>query len=123
MALYKFPRVGTGVTRTTDGAFIPSADANLDWQAYQKWLTLGNITDPSDPLTAEEQAAAAEAIAQATLSGVAKVDTVFTALKTATDAQIATFVTNNFGTFTAQQRAAIKLLLMVAALVLRKGVV
>jgi hypothetical protein len=45
------PRFGPAqsVSRTTDGAAIPFADANTDYQAYLKWLAEGNT-----PLPAEE---------------------------------------------------------------------
>ena len=39
------------VIRTTDGACIPFAPDNTDYQAYLKWLEEGNT-----PLPAEEQA-------------------------------------------------------------------
>ena len=39
------------VIRTTDGACIPFAPDNTDYQAYLKWVAEGNT-----PLPAEEQA-------------------------------------------------------------------
>lgn len=43
-----------GVIREADGAHIPDNPLNLDWQAYQAWLTAGNTPDaaaPADPVT------------------------------------------------------------------------
>lgn len=37
------------VIRTTDGACIPFADGNTDYEEYKAWLALGNT-----PLPAEE---------------------------------------------------------------------
>lgn len=64
-----------------------------------------------------------EATARDALGADVRADAVFTALQAATPADIAALVTNRFPAFTAPQRAVIKLLLQVAALVLRKGVV
>lgn len=36
----------SGVLRTADGAMIPSAPANRDWQGYLAWVALGNAPDP-----------------------------------------------------------------------------
>jgi hypothetical protein len=44
MADYKI--AGEGVMRRRDGAFIPPSDDNMDWQAYQKWVSDGNEADP-----------------------------------------------------------------------------
>lgn len=63
----------------------------------------------------------AERDGQAALAADAQADAVFAQLKSATPAQIATFVNTAFSTFTVQQRAVIKLLLEVAALVVRRG--
>ena len=57
-----------GVIRLDDGAHIPDAPSNRDWQEYQDWLADGNTPQPADPilpsppksdapLTAEELAA------------------------------------------------------------------
>jgi len=73
-----------------------------------------------DAETAAVVAAGVEQAAVATLEADAKADAVFDTLKTATAAQISTFVNNQFSGFTAPQRATMKLLIHVAALVLRR---
>lgn len=40
--MYQQIRGSTSVTRTTDGANIPSDPGNRDWQDYQAWLAAGN---------------------------------------------------------------------------------
>ena len=35
-----------GVKRISDGACIPEAPGNTDWQDYQSWLSKGNIPEP-----------------------------------------------------------------------------
>lgn len=35
-----------GYTRTTDGAFIPIAPGNMDYEAYLIWSAVGNKADP-----------------------------------------------------------------------------
>jgi hypothetical protein len=53
--MYKQTKLISGQTehcciiRTTDGAYIPFAPANTDYQEYLKWLEEGNT-----PLPAEE---------------------------------------------------------------------
>lgn len=34
------------VRRTSDGASIPEAPGNLDWDEYQAWLAAGGVPDP-----------------------------------------------------------------------------
>ena len=36
---------GEIIIRIQDGAFIPADEANVDYQAYLKWLAAGNTPD------------------------------------------------------------------------------
>ena len=47
----------------SDGAFIPSDPANMDWQTYQMWLATGNIPTPRPSPTLAQQAAAISSVA------------------------------------------------------------
>jgi hypothetical protein len=44
----KFGGEPASVIRTTDGACIPFAPDNTDYQAYLKWLDEGNTPQPAD---------------------------------------------------------------------------
>ena len=37
-----------GIRRLADNAFIPCDEANTDYQAYLKWLALGNTPEPAE---------------------------------------------------------------------------
>lgn len=49
MAEYKLNRTG-GVIRESDDAVIPADAKNIDWKEYQRWLNVGGIPDPADPV-------------------------------------------------------------------------
>ena len=53
----------SSVRRDADGAAIPDAAGNIDWQAYQAWLTAGNTPTPAAAPTSAQVAAAAYAAA------------------------------------------------------------
>ena len=123
MADYKLKFGSPGVIRVSDGAHIPESESNRDYQEFLAWLDAGNTLDPAETPeeTAARQAQEAEVAGQEDLRANLKMDAVFDALKTATPAQISTFVNNQFPAFTVQQRAVMKMLIQVAALVVRRN--
>ena len=74
-------------------------------------------------VAAVEAADIAERAAQDTLADEAHADAIFVALRNATGAEIAAFINNRFPLMTLQQRAVLKLLLHLVALILRRRVV
>jgi len=38
------------VQRLSDGAWIPFADKNADYEDYKRWVAFGNIPQAADPL-------------------------------------------------------------------------
>lgn len=68
---------------------------------------------------AAQQARAAELASQKQLKADIKIDEVFDQLRSATPAQINTFVNNAFSGMTVQQRKVIKMLVQVAAITVR----
>lgn len=119
---YKLRFNSPGVIRLADNAHIPEDLANTSWQEFLTWLAEGNTPDPAE--TPEETTAREsqelEHAEQESLRDNLKMDAVFDSLKRATPAQINTFVNNQFPAFTAQQRAVMKMLIQVAALVVRR---
>jgi hypothetical protein len=55
MALYRLASGPSGplIQRTTDNLSIPADLANVDYLAYQDWITAGGVTDPIVPDTAQ----------------------------------------------------------------------
>jgi hypothetical protein len=43
--------LANGILRISDNAFIPFDPANTDYQAYLKWVALGNQPTPADEVT------------------------------------------------------------------------
>jgi hypothetical protein len=46
--LIKYLNIVNSVQRLSDGAFIPFDPNNTDYQAYLRWLDLGNTPEPAD---------------------------------------------------------------------------
>jgi hypothetical protein len=120
MTLYR-QASGGGVLQ--DVHYIPNDPANRDHQEYLAWVAKGNTPDPE--FTPEELSdralERARREANQTLESAAKADDIFGTLRNFTEAQIVTFVDNTFRTMPDPQRQVMKMLVHVAALVLRKG--
>lgn len=47
MISYQLINGGDAILRVTDGAYIPTDFANVDYQTYLAWLAVGNTPDPA----------------------------------------------------------------------------
>jgi hypothetical protein len=45
--MYRLTASGHSVIRISDGAVIPFAQGNVDYQAYLQWVALGNTPLPA----------------------------------------------------------------------------
>lgn len=57
--MYKYIANSTSILRLADGAVIPDAPGNADWQIYQAWIAANNTPEPADPEPTEHANAAA----------------------------------------------------------------
>ena len=51
--MYKLRENAGGITRLSDGAYIPPSPENQDWQDYQTWLKTGSKPEAA-PATVEQ---------------------------------------------------------------------
>lgn len=111
----------TGLTYTTSSSDIePRSLALFAAAVAGSFGEIAPVPQERLDLAATTTAGLAERTAQKALATDLKADSVFDALRTATPAQISTFVNNNFGAFNATQKAVMKMLIQVAALSIRK---
>lgn len=109
-------------TPLAPGETFTVSDFTPDLVLAEDQISLREKTqDELDLEAAGNTAVDVERAAQAALAADAKQDAVFDQLKTATAAQINTFIGNRFPAFTAPQQAVMKLILQVCALFLRRG--
>lgn len=118
MTTYKYLSDSVVAKIYDDG--ISRMSCSVEHPDFLRWLAEGNTPLPADPPTQAELDAAAEREALRQLAIKTKATTMFDTLKTATLAQINTWVDNNFASLTAQQRALLKLLAAVAGMYLRE---
>lgn len=59
--MYKLTK-SSSIIRLADGASIPNATGNIDYDKYQVWLAEGNLPAPSDPDPVQSAALKIEAI-------------------------------------------------------------
>jgi len=57
MALYALTASPATILRTSDGAFIPTDPANVDYQMYLAWVAAGNTPDAAPAPTLAQQSA------------------------------------------------------------------
>jgi len=115
------------VMRESDLALIPPTEENKDWQAYL--ADTAKTVEPYDYAAEEARqdaaeivtdAKAAEKSAIAAIRDDAALSAIYNALKTASFAQIATWVDNNFSGMTVAQRAVLTLIIANTAADLRE---
>jgi hypothetical protein len=58
----------SSIIRDTDGAFIPSDEANTDYQAFLAWIAEGNAPNPYVPPPAPPEPTIEEKLASVGLS-------------------------------------------------------
>lgn len=70
--MYKLTKQGTSITRLSDGASIPLAPGNTDYQEYLDWVGKGNTPAPAQTPAeiAAEAIATANAAAKAELLAI-----------------------------------------------------
>ena len=111
----------TGLTYTASSSAIePRSLALFAAAVAGSFGEIAPVPQERLDLAATTTAGLAERTAQKALATDLKADSVFDTLRTATPAQISTFVNNNFGAFNATQKAVMKMLIQVAALSIRK---
>lgn len=108
--MYKLGR-GSYIIRISDGARIPAASDNADYQDYLRWVAAGNTAAPADPnpLPTKDQLDLAE------LKNYAKLN----ALKTMSPSEIVTWANANVTTL-AQARDAITTLAVAVSILARR---
>lgn len=94
--MYKWIVVNKLVRRLADGASIPLDTANVDWQAFQKWIADGNTPQAADPSPTDHSARKQALVAAIASNGLIE------RLRNATPGQIDTFIDNRASTLQTQ---------------------